>query len=355
MSSPDCLEPVPRTCEVCHRTDRFLRCAACQAIYYCGRDHQASDRDSHKQGCLAVKKARASLQREELKLRNMPGDMFMVPDVFKNAVGRFWRISETRPYMHARYGLVDALLLNFGLAGGSLGVAQTALEHLLDMLRLCRTDNMGLRDQVPSLLIRLGRDQEAYDFMKWYATTGQDSRYDWGDMDLPFLDVKGADMLESPKGLWPNRMFDVSHSAAVALIKVRALLNVQAIQNAKMALPGTLPPVIVHYICGWLVGSVVEPRRKVLLGGSKEVARLAETIKGQIRQLYKSIQKDNPYFWRSMLDNPASAIAARPGAYSPGTQSEANLILGYSFAAWAETPGAIEMIRSLSRVSSTCI
>jgi hypothetical protein len=37
---------------------------------------------------------------------------------------------------------------------------------------MCGSDSsLGLRHGVPALLIRLGEDQRAYDFVKWYATT----------------------------------------------------------------------------------------------------------------------------------------------------------------------------------------
>lgn len=39
---------------------------------------------------------------------------------------------------------------------------QSALDHLLDMLRLNRRDVMGVRDTIPALYIRLDRDQECY-------------------------------------------------------------------------------------------------------------------------------------------------------------------------------------------------
>lgn len=111
----------PRACERCRRKDGILRCSACQAVYYCG----------------------------------------------------VWGILETRPYMRARYELVDAILLSYGTASGPVDVVQMALDHLLDMMRLCRGDNMGVRQLIPALYIRLGRDRDAYDFMKWYVTTSR--------------------------------------------------------------------------------------------------------------------------------------------------------------------------------------
>ena len=77
--------------------------------------------------------------------------------------------------MRWRYALVEALLTEHTYAAVS-----AALDHLLDMLRLCRGDNMGVRDSVPALYLRLGREQECYDFIKWWATMGEQSNYDWG-------------------------------------------------------------------------------------------------------------------------------------------------------------------------------
>jgi hypothetical protein len=45
-----------------------------------------------------------------------------------------------------------------------------------------------------------------------------------------------------------------------------------------------------------------------------------------------------------MLVNPASAIASRPETMITGTQGEANIVIGYSYYAWDETPGALDMM-----------
>lgn len=336
-----------RACEVCRRRDGLLRCSGCQSVYYCGRDHQAADRGGHKAGCVAVKRARVRVRREEHMLRDHPRG-----NVFDSGVGRFWGIFETRPYMRARFGLVGVLLQHFGSAGGRVHVVQAALDHLLDLLRLCRSDNMGLRDLVPALYVRLNRDQAAYDFLKWYATTGQDSGYDWRDTQLPFLDVKDANVLEPLRGLWTEKpCLELSHAVTVALLKMRVLLDLRAVQNASRTLRGTVPPEIVDLIRARLVGTVVGSRPQILRGAAEDVAPLVLEMKCQVRQLYRSIDRSNPYFWQSMLVNPAKAIAARPQAYSQGTREEACLMLSYTYAAWVETPGAVDMVRTLSAAS----
>nr|RBQ87924.1 hypothetical protein FVER53263_13532 [Fusarium verticillioides] len=93
--------------------------------------------------------------------------------------------------MQARHDYITAILnVRTGEA------VEIALEGSLDMLRLCRGDNLGVRSQIPALYLRLGRDQEAYGFIKWYAAKG-DSMYNWSDMSLPFLDLEGEGAFEA--------------------------------------------------------------------------------------------------------------------------------------------------------------
>ncbi|EXU97050.1 MYND finger domain protein [Metarhizium robertsii] len=240
----------PRSCELCHKKEGVARCSACLAVFYCGRECQVKDRDFHKTPCTLIKKNRLRYESEEKKLREMPSGPFLPENVFEDHVGHFWGILETRPYIRARYALVDAMLISYGTAGGPVDVVQMSLDHLLDMMRLCRSDNLGLRELIPALYIRLGKDQDAYDFMKWYATTGQKMDYNWGDMEEPFLDTKDADVLEAPVKSWKGRVLDLNHVVAVVLIKVRIMLDLQVIQNARIADRGDNPEETIKIIGG---------------------------------------------------------------------------------------------------------
>ncbi|KAJ4154513.1 hypothetical protein NW754_001461 [Fusarium falciforme] len=132
---------------------------------------------------------------------------------------------------------------------------------------------------------------------------------------------------------------------------MRVVLDLHAIQNATRVLRGTVPQEIIETVRRQLVGTIVESRLEILVGDIEETTRLTQTIKSQLSELYRSIDRYNPHFWPSMFNNPAAAIAARPVAYSAGSQEEAHLMLGYNFAAWAETPGAIDMIMALRQTT----
>ncbi|EQL00004.1 hypothetical protein G6O67_001094 [Ophiocordyceps sinensis] len=336
----------PRACELCHASDNVRRCAACQAVYYCGRRCQLADFDEHKIPCRVVKKARLHYEGEYVKLRDMPG-----PDrIFETCRGRFWDIIETRPYMQARYAFVDALLLSYGTAGGPAELVQTALDHLLDMLRLNRRDNLGLRYVIPAQYIRLGRDQDAYDFVEWWVEYFQYIDHDIGDMDLPFLNIKGADMLEAPPKIWldaHSHMSDISHLAAQLLIKVRVLLDLWTIQNADLALRGAKPQEIIDLIRGHLVGPAVRARPELLLARPDETARSTGAIKAQIQQLYRAVESRNPHFWKLLIEDPDASVLWRPNGYNLSSRDNALVMVGYCYAAWYETPGAMDVLKRL--------
>lgn len=87
---------------------------------------------------------------------------------------------------------------------------------------------------------RLDRDQECYDFTKWYQTVLQASDYDFGDMGLPFLSVEGADVLEDA-GFTAKEYSDAHHCSARILLKLKLLSNIINIRLTRKVLNNRLP------------------------------------------------------------------------------------------------------------------
>lgn len=288
--------------------------------------------------------------KEETSLRNNPGDGFMLPPrVFEEHAGRFWGILDTRDYMRARFGFVDAMLAHFPRHRVAV---QTALDHLMDMLRLNRSDNMGLREMVPSLMLRLGRTQEAYDFVKWWATCDPDGHYDWGDMELPYLDIKDADFFEDPTW-WTAKYLDLSHASVVMLTKVRVLLNLLELQNTARALNPTASPLpceLVDQVRGALLGdSPLDGRQDLVTADTATLSALIEKIKKQIWALYLAVEEANMHFWPCLLSmQDDDTNLQRPDYHSRGSSEEAELMILYNYPAWEETPGALDQIDAVS-------
>ncbi|MCJ1439195.1 hypothetical protein MMC27_008586 [Xylographa pallens] len=335
------LSPTHR-CAHCNATSgnsKLFLCQACRVVYYCNREHQAAHRGAHKEACLDIKKSRQYLEREEARLRSHPGDFMTPANLFEEHAGHFWGIHETRPYMRARYGLVEALLQIKTYAA-----VEAADSHIMDILRLCRTDNMGVRDVLPALDLRLGRDQQCYDFCKWWATTGQEGDYDWGELDNPYLDIKDADVFEPPNERFLSA-FDLGHSVAITLLKIKLLIDVRALQNSSM-IRTRVPQEILDSLRWQVVGSFIATNKSIM--NNIDQTPLIQTLERQVQDLYTGVKKSNKHFWPALL-NPERHLTTRPNAFSHGSMEQMQLVLKNSLDAWTETPGAMDVIKKLTK------
>lgn len=316
-------------CNHCgERQGPLSACSRCKMVSYCGRAHQQADFDAHKRACKALTSAHQKVEQEKTHLRAME-DEFMAPeDLFETQVGRFWGIYETRPYMRARAAAIDALMKI-----GTKRAVGEALADVLDCLRLCRSDNLGLRDRAPAMFLRLGKVQECYDFVKWWATCDPHGTYDWGDMELPYLSIEGADMAEDlPFGEYDS----LSHVAGAAMVK---FILVDAITSA-MAVDGFNLP------------AEARERIKQFLPVSDFVERVTNPaatvrrLKTQLKRCFQLVTKANANFWPGLV-NPASLLSLPPPQYfSRGDTNEARMTLEDMLPLWMEVDGAMAYVRS---------
>lgn len=121
-------------------------------------------------------------------------------------------------------------------------------------------------------------------------------------------------------------------------------MDVRALQNSSV-IGNKVPQEILDSVRGQLVsGSVVAENKSIM--NAKDQAPLIETLERQVQDLYTAVKKLNQHFWPALL-NPGKHLTARPEAYSHGSVAQMQLILQYSFDAWTETPGALDMVREL--------
>ena len=76
------------------------------------------------------------------------------------SIGHFWGISETRPFMRAKFGLAKSLQAD--------GQANEAVSEMLDILRLNENDNLGVRNEIVPLLLGQNRESEAVEILNRY-------------------------------------------------------------------------------------------------------------------------------------------------------------------------------------------
>jgi tetratricopeptide (TPR) repeat protein len=88
------------------------------------------------------------------------GERALGRDMFEDAVGHFWGLVETRPYMRARIGLALHLW--------SLGQQDEAVDHARELLRLNPNDNQGVRYTLAGWLMELARHEELERLLRDY-------------------------------------------------------------------------------------------------------------------------------------------------------------------------------------------
>jgi tetratricopeptide (TPR) repeat protein len=88
------------------------------------------------------------------------GERVLGKELFTEAVGHFWGMVETRPYMRARAGLANCLWL--------LGEHSEAIEHHQEMLRLNPGDNQGIRYQLLTEYMEEGMNKDAEHLLSEY-------------------------------------------------------------------------------------------------------------------------------------------------------------------------------------------
>jgi hypothetical protein len=194
-------------CSTCKTEQGLSRCQACLVVFYCGREHQTSDWPQHKTTCKHIKKSRYDLAS---------GVQIMNSSLL------------------TRYAHVEYLL-----EVKNRTAVQMALDHLLDILRSNRSDDMGIRGLIPSLYLRLGQDSACYDYLKWWALRGKDvdKMSDRELTKLPFLDIKDADAFESLDE-FNIEYFNVTLRNMLLLLKWRLLCDVQALDKARYVASG---------------------------------------------------------------------------------------------------------------------
>jgi len=309
--------PLPPTssCQVCgpRAPESLFKCSRYQCVLYCGREHQSAHFAEHKSLCKRVLKIRNLMETEASKVRNSIEDDWTPANAFETHVGHFWGLRNTRPYMTAKLEVIRALS-----SIASRPAIEAALAEANDAMRLCRTDNLGIREVVPTLLLLLNRFQEAYDFIKWYATSGNDPHYDWGNMDLPFLDVRDADMAEEmPSPMTQDR--NVFFMSNLLFIKLHLAKTVQDELSAKaVANRADLPVGVTDSL-----GAFLAPKGKAR--SSAELKKLHKKLMGQVDQAFAFSHFQNQHFWNALLDPTPVVMAPKPLQYEPGDVNQVKL------------------------------
>lgn len=168
-------------------------CTRCRSIKYCGRSCQRSEFKNHNDDCQIIKTTTDDLTKIEESFRKFKFSAACTPqDILRTKVGDFWEFADTefwdekvakseaqkskvqmgkiwpREYLIKRMELVTALWRVADTNLGNFETTEIVLEHLLAMLRLDISDGLNCREKIAFMFLILGRDDDAYNFVKYW-------------------------------------------------------------------------------------------------------------------------------------------------------------------------------------------
>jgi hypothetical protein len=222
--------------------------------------------------------------------------------------------------------------------------AQTALDHLLDMLRLNRKDNMGVRDLIPALYIRLDQDQECYDFLKWWLTYPA-ILDDWEqDDDSLFLNIKNANALENPAG-FGRVHHSLTHYAMLYLLKLRMVLNIVAIELVIKHTEAKCPPPLLETVLSHITTPTLKNNPAVWrdITARKHLYPHKNPLLAQVDALKRTLDDTNSAYLLGVVE-PDSLYNARPSTYAARDVPGMQVAVAQRYDAWLETPGALAFL-----------
>ncbi|KAI1395491.1 hypothetical protein F4819DRAFT_492450 [Hypoxylon fuscum] len=363
-------------CELCKSRQNLSRCSLCNVVWYCSRDHQMAHRSVHEQHCNSIEQNKAHTDAVRRNLNHHDFDLVSIHLMFHQTdgfvpIGGFvpgtfcTESNETRAYLVQRNKLVEALL-----KVQTTEAVETALSHMMEMFRLSfRSNSLSLRGRIPALLLQLGREQECYDFLKRWQYGSE--VYDERDR-VPKI-VKNADIFEPASQVMTSNLGVL---IATTLLKVKLIIDLHFLHSTRnpLLLPCTLPQELFDLIRSNGVGQAIKSRR-CLIDGHYDLGPGIDYLFDDFLQLYDAVNYQNRLFWPTLINaDPNHAIKLKyhhettdPNmgvaidniqeqwvegervTYGPVrfTEKEMRFYMDQHHAAWAETPGAIAIVRKV--------
>lgn len=341
---------------------------------YCCREHQKSDWKSHKADCHIIKEASGKLEAEDHHLRTHScehGDLCTPPDPFGTSVGRFGAFAGGLVYLRARRAFIRALLTQT-----TKEAVELALRHSLEMLRLDHVDTAQVRRLVPALYLRLGRDQECYDFIKSWYFARQDTHFQPG---APYLIMKGEDVYEPVLFNLVEREVaspETGHVYALLLLKIRVLQDLRSLRKLEKVriehgYP-EYPPLALNASHGRFMSSILlyDPRLTQRATDMDGLNASIADMESQTGELYTMLVKKHPHlFCKAMYSKTmdcecADCLLAEPcrcqDCISAGLAikqckacNDLAIMVQENSQAWSETVGTANVLYELCEKDSS--
>lgn len=344
-------------CAFCReQSGKLYDCGHCRPFTYCCKDHFLRDRASHGEFCDLIEESR--LRVKELKHELVADN----EDPFHNHLGHFWGFPKTKDFLLELSKLVE---LHEPIKHRTAVVRQ--LVFAFHIMYMGGTDDLDFRFKVPALMMRINRDQECYDFMKWRnalkrecltKTSLEHMRVRFANPEIfnsripdtrrssvgyrsdPRQDPAGyrrENVLESPA------IFDeatpVMTLIPLCLVKIKFILEIQRLQLAAEANADKPLSAIVDTLKKIPHNDSIAERDKLMRSEDKRRTAINK-LKGHVLELYRRVRDRNPLVWKGIL---GWALEGEGMDLADGDTKEVK----FNRESWVETPGAIPLLREI--------
>lgn len=336
-------EPVCATCFRGPTTTRLLCCSRCHTAWYCNSRCQKADYPLHKEICVSIAQNLKRVEQRAVPLRNMRVRV-LSENFFETQVGTFGRDPETSAYMEARGELAENYM-RAAYVADIKAVWDTAIFHILELLRLDATGPMNWLDLLPFMLLNVHRDDDTYTFIRYWMRIKVAREVNMIEaMRRHILSKEGDWIYPRAKNCrfldifdeFPNvnyRDVPLSFLVALLIIKCRIVATYDAtcrsIDLAFGATGGQRIHVVQHLVKEMLIDE-----------GFMNI----ESQRQQVDRLVNVIHRNNPSMLPAIL-NPTPLLRKEyPQPRVEGEPSEASYVLTGSLRCFLRVPGAKEML-----------
>lgn len=231
---------------------------------------------------------------------------------------------------------------------------------------------LTIRDLIPVLYLRQGRDEEAYRIIYGHRDMGGPGPINAGEIIIDFNFLRGYSVTTGHGTyFFTHQSFEqiqekatLGHQVALTLMAIKALRCLQDIQRVSVALHGTyvrgnaIPQETIENICEFLgtKSSFLESLFDIdLIKVTRDLPwrdNKTSQMRSLVRRCVYETGRTNKHIWRWMLDTERLAARNEFGQAYPvegnawDSQRTAEVVAVRQYQAWMETPGSFDILRN---------
>ncbi|KAI0099412.1 hypothetical protein F4814DRAFT_453295 [Daldinia grandis] len=184
-----------------------------------------------------------------------------------------------------------------------------------------------------------GRDQDAYDFTKWYTVPSADG----------FLTFHDEDVLESVD-IFLNNPILLCHLIFVTQLKLKLLLDVRMLDREakKHGSPVASFETKMEWVRRNAISDILYRRRDIV--ERDDWTDLKESLCTQVSRLYERVGKRNKHYWDALKDHNKCHTATPSSDFVAGSPEHNSALLAFTRDSWAECPHALTAVRVFNAI-----